>query len=113
MSLQELHIKALEEQVANLTRDCHYLISLLNQSDEIDWENWPQGKNIKEDLERSKDFFDAMKRHKAEFQRQRKENIRKAREELSNRWHKENDYQQNQRFYDKNCSILFEICDML
>lgn len=106
MSLQELHVKALEEQVVNLTRDCHYLISLLNQSDEIDWENWSQGKKIKEDLEHSKDFFDAMKhqqdrfdeydkeqkleeerrqnweRRKAEFQRQQEENIRKAKEEL-------------------------------
>lgn len=60
MSFQELHIKALEEQVVNLTRDCHYLMSLLNQTDEIDWDNWPQGRKIKEDLEHSKDFFKAI-----------------------------------------------------
>ena len=57
MSLQELHIKALKDQIANLTSDCHYLISLLNQTDEIDWDNWPQGRKIKHDLERSKEFF--------------------------------------------------------
>ena len=60
MSFQELRIKALEEQVVNLTRDCHYLMSLLNQTDEIDWDNWPQGRKIKEDLEHSKDFFKAI-----------------------------------------------------
>lgn len=67
MSLQELHTRALEEQVINLTQDCHYLISLLNQVDEIDWDSWPQGQKIKEHLDRSKDFFDAIEQREARF----------------------------------------------
>lgn len=97
MSFQELHIKALEEQIVNLTRDCHYLISLLNSTDEIDWDSWEQGRKIKEDLERSKDFFDAIQRRQntkndyalqrrqeeaARIQQQRNENARKAQEYL-------------------------------
>jgi len=76
MSLQELHIRALEDQVVNLTRDCHYLMSLLNSTDEIDWDNWDQGRKIKEDLERSKEFFDTIKRREdrfAEYDKVRKE----------------------------------------
>ncbi len=87
MSLQELHIKALEDQVANLTRDCHYLLSLLNTTDNIDWENWEQGKQIREDLERSKDFFEAAERKKKESRRRedlaRREREKKAREQYS------------------------------
>jgi len=90
MSLQELHIRALEDQVLNLTRDCHYLMSLLNSTDNIDWDSWEQGRRIKEDLERSKDFFDAMQRRQERFDeyekeremRQRNENARKAQEYL-------------------------------
>lgn len=97
MSLQELHIKALEQQVVDLTRDCYYLMSLLNSTDEIDWDSWEQGRKIKEDLERSKDFFDAIQRRQntqsdyvrqrreeeaARIQRERNENARKAREQL-------------------------------
>ena len=95
MSLQELHIRALEDQVVNLTRDCHYLMSLLNTDGNIDWDSWPQGQKIKEDLERSKDFFDAIQRrqniqndyitprHTPEAARiqQRNENARKAHEQ--------------------------------
>lgn len=57
MSLTDLYIKSLEQQVIDLTQDCHYLLSLLNTEDNIDWDNWPQGKKIKEHLEHSKDFF--------------------------------------------------------
>lgn len=64
MSLQELHIKALEEQVQDLTRDCYYLLSLLNQAEKIDWNSWPQGQKIKEHLERSKDFFETVEQRK-------------------------------------------------
>lgn len=64
MSLQELHIRALEDQVLNLTRDCYYLLSLLNQAEEIDWNSWPQGQKIKEHLERSKDFFETVEQRK-------------------------------------------------
>ena len=104
MSLQELHIRALEDQVLNLTRDCHYLMSLLNSTDDIDWDNWEQGRRIKEDLERSKDFFAAMRRRSekiygydkdretkqrereaAEMKRQRDENARQAQEYLKRR----------------------------
>lgn len=99
MSLQELHIRALEDQVLNLTRDCHYLMSLLNTEDNIDWDSWEQGRKIKEDLERSKDFFDAIQRRQnaqndyvrqrreeeaARIQRERNENARKAQEYLEN-----------------------------
>jgi len=66
MSLQELHLRALEEQVVNLTRDCHYLMSLLNTEGDIDWDNWEQGRRIKEDLERSKDFFAAREARRAD-----------------------------------------------
>ena len=90
MSLQELHIRALEDQVLNLTRDCHYLMSLLNSTDNIDWDSWEQGRRIKEDLERSKDFFGAMQRRQERFDeyekeremQQRNENARKAQEYL-------------------------------
>lgn len=85
MSLQELHIKALEQQVVNLTRDCHYLMSLLNSTDNIDWDSWEQGRKIKEDLEHSKDFFDAMNRRQeqiAERENARREAARKAAEEI-------------------------------
>ncbi len=93
MSFQELHIRALEDQVLNLTRDCYYLMSLLNSTDEIDWDSWEQGRKIKEDLERSKDFFNAIQRRQntqndcvqqrrenevARIQRERNENARKA-----------------------------------
>ena len=64
MSLQELHIRALEDQVMNLTRDCYYLMSLLNTEDNIDWDSWDQGRKIKEDLERSKDFFETIEQRK-------------------------------------------------
>lgn len=92
MSLQELHIRALEDQVLNLTRDCHYLMSLLNTEDNIDWDSWEQGRRIKEDLERSKDFFGAMQRRQERFNeyekeremQQRNENARKAQEYLEN-----------------------------
>ena len=90
MSFQELHIRALEDQVMNLTRDCHYLMSLLNTEDNIDWDSWEQGRRIKEDLERSKDFFDAIQRRQERFDeyekeremQQRNENARKAQEYL-------------------------------
>ena len=99
MSLQELHIRALEDQVLNLTRDCHYLMSLLNSTDNIDWDSWEQGRKIKEDLEHSKDFFDAIQRRQntqndyvqqrreneaVRIQQQRNENARKAQEYLEN-----------------------------
>lgn len=99
MSFQELHIKALEDQVINLTRDCHYLISLLNQSEEIDWDNWPQGQKIKEHLEHSKDFFRVIQLHKEKNDKDREiqkrnENARKAQEYLKQkaeeeRWREE------------------------
>ena len=97
MSFQELHIRALEDQVLNLTRDCYYLMSLLNSTDEIDWDSWEQGRKIKEDLERSKDFFNAIQRRQntqndcvqqrrenevARIQRERNENACKACEQL-------------------------------
>lgn len=69
MSFQELHIRALEDQVLNLTRDCYYLMSLLNAEDNIDWDSWEQGRKIKEDLERSKDFFDVAQRRQKEAKR--------------------------------------------
>ena len=67
MSLQELQIRELKDQIINLTRDCHYLMSLLNTEDNIDWNNWPQGQKIKEDLEHSKDFFDHQQYQKKRF----------------------------------------------
>ena len=67
MSFQELHIRALEDQVLNLTRDCHYLMSLLNSTDEIDWDSWEQGRRIKADLEHSKDFFEARQRREEKY----------------------------------------------
>ena len=75
MSLQELQIRALKDQIINLTRDCHYLMSLLNTESNIDWDNWPQGQKIKEDLERSKDFFDHQQYQKKRFNEElKKEN---------------------------------------
>lgn len=75
MSLQELQIRALKDQIINLTRDCHYLMSLLNTEGNIDWDNWPQGQKIKEDLERSKDFFDHQQYQKKRFNEElKKEN---------------------------------------
>ena len=47
------YTEALRNQVAALSKDCHYLISLLNTTDNIDWEGWPEGKAIMEDLKRS------------------------------------------------------------
>jgi hypothetical protein len=88
MSLQELHIRALEDQVVNLTRDCHYLMSLLNTDGNIDWDSWPQGQKIKEDLERSKDFFDAMNRRREQSDRRenaRRETVLKVAEEIKRR----------------------------
>ena len=75
MSLQELQIRALKDQIINLTRDCHYLMSLLNTEGNVDWDNWPQGQKIKEDLERSKDFFDHQQYQKKRFNEElKKEN---------------------------------------
>lgn len=79
MSLQELHVKALEHQVQDLTRDCYYLLSLLNCSGEIDWKNWPQGQKIKEHLERSKDFFETVEQRRTreqELDRMRKQEVK-------------------------------------
>lgn len=67
MSLQERYTHSLESQIADLTKDCYYLISLLNQTEEIDWENWPQGQKIKEHLNRSKVIFDAIELRKKRF----------------------------------------------
>lgn len=53
--------EALRNQVVALTMDCHYLISLLNSNDEIDWENWPEGKKIKDDVERSQELLERLK----------------------------------------------------
>ena len=47
------YTQALRNQVAALSKDCHYLISLLNTTDNIDWDGWPEGKAIMKDLERS------------------------------------------------------------
>lgn len=65
-------------------------MSLLNSTDNIDWDGWEQGRRIKEDLERSKDFFGAMQRRQERFDeyekeremQQRNENARKAQEYL-------------------------------
>lgn len=53
--------EALRNQVVALTMDCHYLISLLNSNDEIDWENWPEGKKIKDDIEWSQELLERLK----------------------------------------------------
>ena len=96
MSLQELHVKALEQQVADLTRDCYYLLSLINDFEEIDWDSWQEGQKIRNHLERSKDFFKAMKsreqylkereqerqQQEKRLMEQRRENARKAAEYL-------------------------------
>ena len=52
--------EALRNQVVALTRDCHYLISLLNSTDEIDWESWSEGKKIKADLEWSQELLEQL-----------------------------------------------------
>lgn len=54
--------EALKNQVVALTQDCHYLLSLLNSTDEIDWDNWPAGKKIKEDLEWSQELLEQLNR---------------------------------------------------
>ncbi len=49
--------KNIKNQVLDLTRDCYYLLSLLNKTDEIDWDNWEEGRKIKSHLKNSDNFF--------------------------------------------------------
>ena len=51
------HTQALKNQVVALTRDCYYLISLLNSTENIDWEGWPEGAEILKHLEQSESLL--------------------------------------------------------
>lgn len=54
----ERTLAELRNQVAALSKDCYYLISLLNTTENIDWDNWPEGQAIREHLEKSRSLLD-------------------------------------------------------
>ena len=65
MSIQEKRIANLEQQVVELTKDCYYLMSLISTDGGVNTQDWPEGRKIVEDLDRS--FFPALdneRRHK-------------------------------------------------